>query len=602
MKTTLSTNIWDHIDEIDPKYREQRELLKNEKLFMWHKVPGKDNDHIIKFLGGDPDVDKIKIEKVDDGTKLDISYKNDSYTVTLNDDKSKAILEMNGKNVDEFIVKTNNEKLNICHQKRKKIFDYFYSSIYENIDLKFHELINKCNNYHQKLIDEYNKQMSEKIENVWGVTKNTVKQSFDREISSFESERDIKIKKIETRCIDCKSNYVNKKAKISKNEYLYVSALVALVSLRFFDDVVMFIIASGFIVALFYARYYYNKHIKGLTLIEEDKKQKVQNEYGPKIKQLNNKKELILSELNIAYLMCIGSRNGSFTGKLDDISSEIKNSKLNDICVGLESILSGKISELKVTSEKYLTEKHDKNEQMESAKKNKAENLQSDCKLVMSQKPEIVSDETIDKWFKEDTEFTSKEALKHLFEANVEQEWLFKSMGMLQDNTPLKTKDNLTVVNVGKDYKIRYPVHYFTYYFASKSKMALFSCFFDVIKKKISGIYSDEFFYSDVVSVSERTVDRTIKLENGTIMEISDVPQLTLTVSSGDSMSISFEEGMKRTMMETMNYGDSIDKIIKMDEKECKAAKDHRNDFIKASRSSIREYKVIVEQSKSVIH
>ncbi|MCK4827794.1 hypothetical protein KA005_69340 [bacterium] len=597
MKTTLSTNIWDHIDEIDLKYREQREKLKHEKIFMWHQVPGKGNEKIIKYFDGNPETDTIITEKVDGGNKLDISYKNDSYTVTLNDGKSRAILEKNGNSIDEFIVETKNEKLEIHQQKRKKTFDYFYRHIYEGIDAKFHELINKCNNYHQNLINEYNKQISDKIENVWDVTKITVNQSFDREISSFASERDRKIKEIGTKCLDCKSNYVNKKAKISKNEYLYVAGLVALVSLRFFDDVVMFIIASGFIVALFYGRYYYNKRIKGLTLIEDDKKQKVQNEYGSKIKQLNSKKNLILGELNIAYSMCVGSRNGSFTDKLDEISSEIKSSKLDDICVGLESTLSGKIGDLKVTTEKHLTEKRDKIEQLESAKKKKEENLRSDCKLVISQKPEIVSDEKIDQWFEEDTKFASKEALKHLFEADVEQEWLFKSMGLLQANTPLKTKDNLTVVTPGKDdYKIRYPVHYFTYYFTSKSKMAVFSCFFDIIKKKMSGIYSDEFFYSDVVSVSERTVDRIINL-NGKKMEILDVPQLTLTVSSGDSMSISFEEGMKRTMMETMNNGDNIDKIIEEDEKECKAAVEHKNDFIKASRSSIRDYKTIVEKS-----
>lgn len=85
-----------------------------EYSFSWDEIPGNDNGRFIDFLRENY-IDWIitKIDKSDDGKIINVSSENNSLSLRLNNDKTKAILTNDDGKTDELIVKTENGRLNI---------------------------------------------------------------------------------------------------------------------------------------------------------------------------------------------------------------------------------------------------------------------------------------------------------------------------------------------------------------------------------------------------------------------------------------------------------------------------------------------------------
>jgi len=87
----------------------------SEELFAWQSVPKDKNATNLfrQFLKRELNLkwlDYAEFEKVENGTKLRISYKNNSVLVKLNYTKTKASLTMNGENKHEFTVRARGRK------------------------------------------------------------------------------------------------------------------------------------------------------------------------------------------------------------------------------------------------------------------------------------------------------------------------------------------------------------------------------------------------------------------------------------------------------------------------------------------------------------
>ncbi len=84
-------------------------------LFNWDSVPGKDDGKLIQFLEQKYGTDWIrsaKIEKIDNN-EIKISTEQNVLSLKLNNENTKVTLSINKIKTDEFIVKTENSKLNI---------------------------------------------------------------------------------------------------------------------------------------------------------------------------------------------------------------------------------------------------------------------------------------------------------------------------------------------------------------------------------------------------------------------------------------------------------------------------------------------------------
>ncbi|MCD4736932.1 MAG: hypothetical protein K8R53_12885, partial [Bacteroidales bacterium] len=117
---------------------------KKPHLFSWNDIPGNDNKRLIGFLKKRFDIkwaDNAIIEKCDNDKTIRLSFKHNFLSLELNDDKTKVILKIDDGRTDEFIAKTENDKLNIYHQANKVIIpknelhpsDIFLDAIYKEI-------------------------------------------------------------------------------------------------------------------------------------------------------------------------------------------------------------------------------------------------------------------------------------------------------------------------------------------------------------------------------------------------------------------------------------------------------------------------------------
>ena len=97
--------------------------LVEKYLFSWDKIPGNDDERIIKFL---KDKFKIKlgqtenISRIDGGKTIIVSNKEKSLSLKLNDEKNKVNLKIDDFGVDEFTVKIKNGKLYIYQESIDK--------------------------------------------------------------------------------------------------------------------------------------------------------------------------------------------------------------------------------------------------------------------------------------------------------------------------------------------------------------------------------------------------------------------------------------------------------------------------------------------------
>jgi hypothetical protein len=95
-------------------------------LFSWDNVPGKENGKLTEYLEQKYGVDWVrtaKIEKIDN-SEIRIATEKNFLSLKLNNENTKVTLTINKVTTDEFIVKTENSKLNIykdTEQEKKDI-------------------------------------------------------------------------------------------------------------------------------------------------------------------------------------------------------------------------------------------------------------------------------------------------------------------------------------------------------------------------------------------------------------------------------------------------------------------------------------------------
>lgn len=90
--------------------------FKHVYLFCWDEIPGNDSVRLINFLKQNYSIDWVKtgkIEKIDDGKIIRVSVEKNYLSLSLNNEKTKVDLKIDDGRTDEFIVKTENGKLNI---------------------------------------------------------------------------------------------------------------------------------------------------------------------------------------------------------------------------------------------------------------------------------------------------------------------------------------------------------------------------------------------------------------------------------------------------------------------------------------------------------
>lgn len=114
-----------------------------EYLFSWNNIPGNDNERLIGFLRKRFDIEWVnqaEIEKNDSEKTITLSFENNYIYLNLNEDKTKVILTIDDVRTDEFIAKTENDKLYIYHQDKVIIpknelhpSDIFLDAIYKEI-------------------------------------------------------------------------------------------------------------------------------------------------------------------------------------------------------------------------------------------------------------------------------------------------------------------------------------------------------------------------------------------------------------------------------------------------------------------------------------
>jgi len=95
-------------------------------LFSWDNVPGKENGKLMEYLEQNYGVDWVrtaKIEKIDNN-EIKVATEKNTLSLKLNNENTKVTLTINKVRTDDFIVKTENSKLNIykdTEQEKKDI-------------------------------------------------------------------------------------------------------------------------------------------------------------------------------------------------------------------------------------------------------------------------------------------------------------------------------------------------------------------------------------------------------------------------------------------------------------------------------------------------
>jgi pheromone shutdown-related protein TraB len=93
-----------------------KKILKDEYLFNWNEIPGKDNRRVIEFLKKNHNaewLDNANIEKLDDGKAVCICADREKIFLHMDEKKGTVILSIDKKNTFEFGVEKENGKLNV---------------------------------------------------------------------------------------------------------------------------------------------------------------------------------------------------------------------------------------------------------------------------------------------------------------------------------------------------------------------------------------------------------------------------------------------------------------------------------------------------------
>lgn len=97
--------------------------VENMYIFNWENVPGKDNGRLVEYLEQKYGVDWVrtaKIEKIDKN-EIRIASEKNFLSLRLNNENTKVTLTINNVRTDEFIVKIENNNLNIYKDTEQKI-------------------------------------------------------------------------------------------------------------------------------------------------------------------------------------------------------------------------------------------------------------------------------------------------------------------------------------------------------------------------------------------------------------------------------------------------------------------------------------------------
>lgn len=103
--------------------KHRRPKITKRYLFSWDGIPGNDNERLIEFLKQIFYVDWAKttdVKKSDDKKTIRVSTTNNSLSIRLNDEKTKAILTIDDGRTDEFLAKEEDSKL-IIYSKSKEL-------------------------------------------------------------------------------------------------------------------------------------------------------------------------------------------------------------------------------------------------------------------------------------------------------------------------------------------------------------------------------------------------------------------------------------------------------------------------------------------------
>ena len=107
------------VDNFDVNWVATAKICKSSDykyLFSWGKIPGNDNVRLIEYLNRHFTIEWVKtaeIEKIDGGRTIKVSTGNKSLSLSLNDEKTKVNLKIDGNRTYEFIAKNENSMLNI---------------------------------------------------------------------------------------------------------------------------------------------------------------------------------------------------------------------------------------------------------------------------------------------------------------------------------------------------------------------------------------------------------------------------------------------------------------------------------------------------------
>ena len=98
------------------EYKSKVSSFNGGYLFSWDEIPGNDNEKLIDFLKQNYNLDWLreeKIDKIDNDKIIKVSVENNYLSLSLNNQNTKVNLKIDDGRNDEFIVKTENGKLNI---------------------------------------------------------------------------------------------------------------------------------------------------------------------------------------------------------------------------------------------------------------------------------------------------------------------------------------------------------------------------------------------------------------------------------------------------------------------------------------------------------
>lgn len=119
---------WVKTEKIEKVDKNTIKISDQRYLFKWDEIPGKNDEKLKEILKQNYDIDlkAEKIEKSKDGKNIRVYTENKSILLTYDNEKSIVNLKIDDVNSYEFIVKTENGKLNIYNEMNSLLLKPVY--------------------------------------------------------------------------------------------------------------------------------------------------------------------------------------------------------------------------------------------------------------------------------------------------------------------------------------------------------------------------------------------------------------------------------------------------------------------------------------------